>query len=111
QVLNQLRKDRIMRTYKVRQFRNGRAKDSEQAFINYSLTLPTPLADKMIEQFGFVPEFQIQYVEPGKLGKGHPGGVMYVPVEPDQPIPDQLPFTPGKRSGNGTQDAAEKAAP
>lgn len=36
-----------MRTYKIRQFQNGRNKTTGEAYINYSLTIPSEIATKL----------------------------------------------------------------
>ena|SRR5436190_16863707 len=44
-----------MKTYKIRKFQNGRNKDG-QPFINYSLTIPTPIAEKLPADMQFACE-------------------------------------------------------
>jgi len=40
------------KSYKIRKFQNGRNKDGEP-FINYSLTIPSPIAEKLPEDMHF----------------------------------------------------------
>lgn len=89
----------MARTYKIRKFENGRNK-SGAAFINYSLTLPTPLAEKLIEQFSDV-AFEIELTE---------AGILYKPVEAAETVPEKLPFKPGKRTAEAPATAKAAAA-
>lgn len=87
----------MSRTYKLRKFRNGQTKDGTD-FINYSVTLPTPIAEALIEQFPDGFEFEIESTA---------DGIVYRPVEPrtsETVVPTKL----GKRSTNG--DAPAKPA-
>ncbi len=87
----------MARTYKLRQFRNGQNKDGT-AFVNYSITLPTPVAEKLIEEFPDGFEFEIELTAKG---------ILYKPVEPRSETPESLPFTRGKRSDNGNKAPAK----
>lgn len=87
----------MARTYKLRQFRNGQNKDGT-AFVNYSVTLPTPVAEKLIEEFPDGFEFEIELTAKG---------ILYRPVEPRSETPESLPFTRGKRSDNGNKAPAK----
>lgn len=75
------------RTYKIRKFENGKNKSGD-AFINYSLTLPTPTAEKVISQFGDGLEFEIELTE---------DGILYKPVVVEK-APDEIPFKPQTRT-------------
>ncbi len=88
----------MARTYKLRKFRNGQTKDGTD-FINYSVTLPTPIAEALIEQFPDGFEFEIESTA---------DGIVYRPVEPRDPADTVIPTKLGKRSTNG--DAPAKPA-
>lgn len=90
----------MAKSYKMRKFENGRNKQNKP-FINYSLTLPTPLAEKLIEQMGDDIEFEIDLTE---------DGILYKPREAQEDLPETLPFAKGKAAPAKAKSAAKAAA-
>lgn len=95
----------MARTYKMRRFKNG-ANSRGEDFMNYSLTLPTPLADRLIDTFGtYDLEFEIALTE---------DGILYRPVETEVSVPEELPFQRAKRTASqtaATNGGADEDAP
>lgn len=77
------------RTYKIRSFSNGKNRKGDP-FVNYSLTIPSHIAEKLPREM----QFYCELTEDGLLFK---------PVPPDQ---EQVVLPPWAVSENG--DAAEK---
>jgi hypothetical protein len=90
----------MARTYKIRKFNNGKNKKGE-FFVNYSLTLPTPLAEKLEADFGEDLAFEI------KLTKD---GILYIPTQVEESVPDDLPFKAQKSKPAPKKAAAKPAA-
>jgi len=90
----------MSRTYKIRSFQNGRNKAGDP-FVNYSVTIPTPLAEKILEDFLDGVEFECELTDEG---------ILYRPVEPREDVPAKLPFKVGKRTADNGASAPEPAA-
>ena len=94
----------MARVYKIRKFNNGKNKAGE-FFVNYSLTLPTPLAEKLEADFGADLAFEI------KLTKE---GILYIPTQVEETVPEKLPFKAQKQKAESKKAAStngKKAAP
>lgn len=89
----------MAKQYKIRSFRNGKNKAGD-AFVNYSLTLPTPLAEKLHDDFGTAIAFEIELTEEG---------ILYRPVEAEDLIPASLPFKAGKSTPTADKPKPPKA--
>jgi hypothetical protein len=77
------------RTYKIRSFSNGKNRKGEP-FVNYSLTIPSNIAEKLPKEMQFYCELTED-------------GLLFRPVPPES---DQVVLPPW--AVNGTEDAAEK---
>jgi len=101
----------MARVYKIRSFQNGK-NSKGKPFINFSLTLPTPLAEKLIKDLGG----HIKVSRNGKVDvttdfgfeiELTKDGILYKPVAAEDSVPDSLPFKTQKASGNGRQAPAK----
>jgi hypothetical protein len=89
----------MARTYKIRKFNNGKNKKGE-FFVNYSLTLPTPLAEKLEADFGEDLAFEIKHTK---------DGILYIPTQVEESVPDDLPFKAQKSKPTPKKAAAKPA--
>lgn len=84
------------RTYKLRTFTNGRTSEGKP-FTNYSITLPTQLAEALVEQMGREIAFEVELTDEG---------ILYRPVVHRSNVPDELPAW---ATGNGPAPAEPEA--
>lgn len=79
------------RTYKIRSFSNGKNRQGEP-FVNYSLTIPSQIAEKLPREMQFYCELT-------------PDGLLFKPVPPDQ---EQVVLPPWAVTENGTEPEKPK---
>lgn len=79
------------RTYKIRSFSNGKNRKGEP-FVNYSLTIPSNIAEKLPREMQFYCELT-------------PDGLLFRPVPPDQ---EQVVLPPWAVTENGTEPEKPK---
>lgn len=81
-----------MRTYKIRKFTNSRSKSGE-AYINYSLTIPSAIAEKLPENIQFSCELTNE-------------GILFKPAQPES---EQvvLPDWAATKNGGGKPSSAK----
>jgi len=94
------------RTYKIRKFQNGKSKEGK-AFMNYSLTIPTALAEQLPEGMNFACDFlpEIQLPDDASVPEAYRGrkiqGILFEPVD-ERPKPQGLPeWAKAKQNGTG----------
>lgn len=81
------------RTYKIRSFSNGKNRKGDP-FVNYSLTIPSHIAEKLPREMQFYCELT-------------PDGLLFRPVPPDQ---EQVVLPPWAVSENGAEKKPKRAA-
>ena len=81
----------MLKTYRVRKFQNGKNKDGEP-FINYSLTIPSPIAEKLPANMQYACELTDE-------------GILFKPAE-DAVEEVKLP-TWAKQNGDSTMSSAK----
>lgn len=79
------------RTYKIRSFSNGKNRQGEP-FVNYSLTIPSQIAEKLPREMQFYCELT-------------PDGLLFRPVPPDQ---EQVVLPPWAVTENGAEPEKPK---
>lgn len=85
-----------MKTYKIRRFQNGKSK-AGNAFFNYSLTIPTEIAEKLPKDMRFSCELTDV-------------GILFRPAtEVEEPV--QLPTWAKDDNGNGESPAKKASRP
>lgn len=79
------------RTYKIRSFSNGKNRQGEP-FVNYSLTIPSQIAEKLPKEMQFYCELV-------------PDGLLFRPVPPEQ---EQIVLPPWAVTENGSEAESTK---
>lgn len=82
-----------MKTYKIRKFQNGKNKAGDP-FINYSLTIPSAVAEALPEDMQFACELTDE-------------GILFKPAQSEAETV-QLPAWAKRENGNGAQASAQE---